>query len=161
VPAEACSEPVSWAANQEKELVMAHKILLIDDDEDFRESVKLLLENEGYLVIEASSGKDGLEKVTEHEPDVIVLDVMMETLEEGYGVNAAIRYQKAYEEYRRIPIIMVSSILETPVERFPYAAMVDMIDPDFYVQKPIDAEEFLGIVRKAIDRRRRKAAPAT
>jgi twitching motility two-component system response regulator PilG len=140
-------------------MATAEKILVIDDDEDFRESVRPLLENEGYVVIEADSGKDGLDKLIEHEPDVIVLDIMMETLEEGYGVNAAIRFQKHYEEYRHIPIIMVSSILETPVERYPYTAMAEMIQPDFYLTKPLEAQEFVELLRKAIDRRGRKATP--
>ena len=141
-------------------MATAEKILVIDDDEDFRESVRQLLENEGYVVIEADSGKDGLDKLVEHKPDVILLDVMMETLEEGYGVSAAIKFQRLYEKHQRVPIIMVSSILETPVDRYPYAAMVDMIQPDFYLTKPLDTRELLRVLRKALGRRGREATPS-
>ena len=94
------------------------KVLVIDDDDDFRLSVKSLLESRGYAVIEADSGKDGLRKLLEHKPDLILLDIMMECCCEGYGLNQAIKYQEAYAEYRNIPVIMVSSIQECPDERF-------------------------------------------
>jgi CheY-like chemotaxis protein len=129
-------------------MAAAKKILVIDDDADFRASIRPLLESEGFAVIEASSGKGGLQKLVEHNPDVIVLDVMMETLEEGYGVNQAVKYQDRYKEYRHIPIIMVSSIQETPLERYPYAEEVDMIQPNRYLTKPLDIGRFLEVVRK-------------
>lgn len=124
------------------------KILVIDDDADFRASIRPLLESEGFAVIEASSGKIGLELLVEHTPDVIVLDVMMETLEEGYGVNQAVKYQDRYKDFRHIPIIMVSSIQETPLERYPYAEAVDMIQPNRYLSKPLDIGKFLEVVRR-------------
>ncbi|NNG17732.1 MAG: response regulator [Gemmatimonadales bacterium] len=124
------------------------KILVIDDDADFRASVRPLLEKEGFVVVEASSGKDGLDKLVEHEPDLIILDVMMETMEEGYGVNQAVKYQDRYEVYRQVPIIMVSSIMETPLERYPYAEEVDMIRPNVYLTKPLDIGRFLDVVRR-------------
>jgi CheY-like chemotaxis protein len=66
-------------------------LLLIDDDADFRASIRPVLEREGYHVIEAVTGSDGLLKLKECEPDVIVLDIMLETVEEGYRVNEAIK----------------------------------------------------------------------
>lgn len=125
------------------------KILLIDDDNDFRASVKSLLENDGYEVFEADSGRAGLRKVVECKPDVIVLDIMMECDVEGYGVNQAIKYQDLYAEYRNIPIVMTSSIDLTPDERFPMAGELDMIRPDFYLTKPLDIPKFLDIVHRA------------
>ncbi|MDH3215880.1 MAG: response regulator [Candidatus Krumholzibacteria bacterium] len=124
----------------------AKQVLVIDDDGDFRESIRPLLENRGYLVIEASSGKEGLRKLIEFKPDVIVLDIMMECLEEGYGVNQAIKFKEAFAEYRSIPIIMVSSIHETPRERYPRAGEVDMIEPDCYLTKPLDLPRFLEVL---------------
>jgi len=125
-------------------------VLVIDDDRDFRASVKSLLENHGYAVIEAESGKEGLQKLVEHKPDVILLDIMMECSTEGYGINQAIKYQDAYKEYRNTPIIMVSSIEESPDERFPMASEVEMIRPDRYLAKPLDIPGFLEAVKKAV-----------
>lgn len=124
------------------------RILVIDDDADFRASIRPLLESEGFTVFEASSGRKGVELLVRHNPDVIVLDVMMETLEEGYGVNQAVKYQDEYKDFRHIPIIMVSSITETPLERYPYAEAVDMIQPNRYMTKPLDIGKFLEVVKK-------------
>jgi CheY-like chemotaxis protein len=125
------------------------KILVIDDDQDFRVSVRSLLESKGYVVLEADSGRAGLRKVVEQKPDIIVLDIMMECDSEGYGVNQAIKYQDAYAEFRDIPILMTSSIDLSPDERFPMAGEVDMIRPDFYLTKPLDIPKFLEVVQKA------------
>jgi CheY-like chemotaxis protein len=126
------------------------RVLVIDDDQDFRASVKSLLESHGFTVVEADSGKDGLRKLVEHKPDLIILDVMMECCVEGYGVTQAIKYQEAYAAYRNTPIIMVSSIEESPDERFPMSAEVEMIRPDRYLTKPLQIEKFLEVVGRTV-----------
>lgn len=126
----------------------ANKILVIDDDEDFTASVRSLLEREGFVVIDAPSGRDGLAMLVEHRPDAILLDIMMETDDEGYSVNEAIKYDDTYSDFRDIPIIMVSSIQESPDERFPRAPEVGMIRPDQYVRKPIDVPQLLDILSR-------------
>lgn len=132
------------------------KVLVIDDDRDFQNSTRSLLESHGYAVIEAYSGKEGLQKVVDHSPDVIVLDIIMENDSEGYGVNAAVKYKDEYARYRETPIIMVSSIESSPHERFPQAAEVNMIQPDRYFTKPLDIPRFLEAVEKAAERRRKR-----
>lgn len=131
-------------------MVADRKVLVVDDDEDFMESVRSLLEAEGYMVIEASSGREGLQKLVQQRPDVIVLDIMMESTTEGYGVNSSIKYRPEYEEYRDIPIIMVSSIQESPEQRFPRAEELGMIRPDEYLTKPLDIPRFLAVLNKAL-----------
>jgi CheY-like chemotaxis protein len=132
--------------------MVAHKktVLLIDDDPDFSVSVRALLESEGYKVFVAESGDDGLRRLVEHNPDVIVLDVMMESVEAGYGVNQAIKTQEAYKEYRDTPIIMVSSLEETPEERYPANEGSGVQYPDRYMTKPIDVAAFLEAVEQAM-----------
>lgn len=128
------------------------KVLLIDDDEDFRASVRVPLEAHGYQVLEAESGDQGLKMLIEQRPQVVVVDIMMASTSEGYGVTQAIRWQDAYQEFRGIPIIMVSSIEETPDERFAMAAEVDMIRPDTYLTKPLDIPRFLEVVKQVAAR---------
>jgi len=123
------------------------KVLLIDDDEDFRSSVRTPLEAHGYAVLEAPSGDQGLKMLREHRPGVVLVDIMMESAAEGYAVTHAIRWQEAYRDFHHLPIIMVSSIEETPDERFAMADEVDLIRPDFYLTKPLDIPRLLGILK--------------
>ena len=75
-----------------KAMSRAAKVLIIDDDSDYLASTRALLESEGYTVVEASGGQDGLAAARKHHPDLIVLDLMMESLQEGYSVNQAIKF---------------------------------------------------------------------
>ena len=129
---------------------MSAKVLLIDDDSDFRAAVKSLLESHGYTVLEASSGHEGLRMVVQHKPDAILLDIMMETSVEGYGVTHSLKHGEEYAEYRHIPVFMVSSIEESPDERFPMSAEVEMIRPDGYLTKPLDIRQFLQFLERAV-----------
>jgi two-component system sensor histidine kinase ChiS len=137
------------------------KVLVIDDDQDFQASVRSLLETHEYMVIEANSAKEGLEKLVEHRPDVVVLDIMMENDFAGYGVNQAIKYKDEFEGYRKVPIIMVSAIQETPEERFRMASEVEMIRPDIYLTKPLEIPKFLQTVKRLVDSRRSRGVSAT
>jgi len=129
---------------------MSAKVLLIDDDLDFRASVRSLLESHGYEVFEAASGHEGLQMVVAHRPDAILLDIMMESSVEGYGVTHSLKYRDEYAEYRQIPRFMVSSIEESPDERFPMSAEVDFIRPDRYLTKPLDIPNFLRLLEKSV-----------
>jgi len=124
-------------------------VLVIDDDADFTATVRSVLEREGFAVVNADSGAEGLRKLRDCHPDLVILDVMMESPTEGYGVNEAIKHSGAFDDLQT-PIIMVSSIQESPDDRYPRAPEVDMIRPDRYLTKPLDIPKFLEIVRKVV-----------
>jgi CheY-like chemotaxis protein len=128
------------------------RILVIDDDEDFRASVATILEHEGYEVAQATSGREGLEQLERVEPDLVMLDVMMDDPSDGYGVNQAIKYQPRFQRFQDVPIVMVSSIEESPDERFGWASEVGMTRPDRYLTKPLDVPRFLATVRQLAHR---------
>jgi CheY-like chemotaxis protein len=123
---------------------------VIDDDSDFRAAVKSLLESHGYGVLEASSGHEGLRMVAEQKPDVILVDIMMESSVEGYGVTHTLKYQDEYAEFRNIPIFMISSIEDAPDDLFQMSPEVDLIRPDGYLTKPLDIEKLLRVLEKAV-----------
>jgi len=129
---------------------MSAKVLLIDDDSDFRAAMRTLLESHGYSVLEASSGHEGLRMVIEHKPDAILVDIMMETTVEGYGITHALKYRDEYAEFSHIPLFMISSITESPDERFPMSAEAEMIRPDRYLTKPLDTAAFLRLLEQAV-----------
>lgn len=126
------------------------KILLIDDDHDFTASIGSLLESEGYAVEIADSGKAGLRCLVESPPDLIVLDIMMESSSEGYGVIQAVRFDERFRECRDIPVIMVSAVQTSPQELFWKSSAGEMIRPDRYMAKPLDIPQFLQSVERLV-----------
>lgn len=128
------------------------KILVIDDDQDFVAAVQTLLENEGYELITAASGREGLALISSAEPDLVICDVMMESSTEGYAVSGAIKFRELAGA-GELPFIMVSSIESSPDELFPRSEELGAIRPDFYLTKPLDIPRFLEVVKQAIARR--------
>ena len=126
------------------------RILIIDDDSDYRASTRALLEGEGYQVFEADCGRSGLETARAQQPDLIVLDVMMESPVEGYSVVQALKFHDEYDDVRKIPVVMVSSITQDPSDLFAMAGDVGMITPDAYFTKPIDIPRFLQCVKRML-----------
>jgi CheY-like chemotaxis protein len=129
---------------------MSARVLIIDDDEDFRSSVRSFLEGRKCEVFEACSGREGLQAVLRCRPDAIVLDVMMESDAEGYGVTYSLKNLDEYAAFRHVPVIMVSSIEESPDERFAMSPEVELIRPDRYLTKPLDFSRFLRLLEKEL-----------
>lgn len=111
-----------------------HKVLIVDDEPDFVELLQLRLESEGYEVITAAEGKEGLEKAREVNPDVILLDVMMPKMD-GYQVC---RFLKFDEAYHNIPIIMLTARGQERDK-----AVGRDVGADAYITKPFENEELL------------------
>jgi len=122
-------------------------ILIIDDDPDFRQAVRIALEDEGYAVSEAPCAKTGLDMARDQHPDLIVLDIMMESPVEGYSAVQALHAQT---ETADIPIVMVSSVRDDPSTLYGMAEDMEQIMPDAYFTKPLDTPVFLECVRKML-----------
>ncbi len=82
------------------------KILIVDDDRDIVEAMKVVLESKQYEVVTAESGEEGLKKVKFERPDLIILDIMMETGDKGFDVC---RELKKDQNNKDIPITYVNS----------------------------------------------------
>ena len=120
------------------------KILIIDDDPDMVLAARLCLREAGHEVIEAASGAEGLEKIKTERPDLIVLDVMMNTTTEGFQIALLLRSpdsRSEYADYRTIPILMLTSIHATSPVRV--APDDDYLPVDAFIDKPIDPEELV------------------
>ena len=123
-------------------------VLIVDDDDDYRASTRALLEGEGFEVVEARSGQEGLAGVRQHHPDLVVLDIIMESLTTGYSVNQAIKFVPEYKELSHVPILMVSAVGMDPVSLYGWIGDTTPINPDAYMTKPLDVPEFLAKVRE-------------
>lgn len=121
------------------------KILVIDDDPDFVEATRLVLEKAGHKVISASSGNAGIKRVNEDKPDLVILDVIMDTVLEGLSVSQQI-HEAA--ELRDTPILMVTSIASSE-----YASMFptdEYVHVSAFLSKPVPAAELLRQVDRAL-----------
>jgi CheY-like chemotaxis protein len=122
------------------------KILIIDDDPDIVLAVRLCLEDAGHEVLEAGNGTEGLETIKAERPDLIILDVMMDTTTEGFQLSLKLRSPdptSEYAEFSDIPILMLTSIHTTTPLRF--GPDEDYLPVDEFVDKPIDPDD---LVRK-------------
>ncbi len=126
------------------------RILIIDDDPDIVQALRLTLQG-NYEVFEASSGQEGLRRVKEVDPDLIILDVMMETQTEGFQVSLALRSRDPESEfapYAHIPILMLTAIHQKTPLRF--APDSDYLPVDDFVEKPIKPGILLAKVKKLL-----------
>ncbi len=125
------------------------KILIIDDDDDFSEATQAILEAGGYSVVRAADGKEGLALVKSEDPDVIVLDIMMDSIFEGLQVSTTLKNDPEYLDWRDIPIIMCSSVKADTGERF---ALPDgrQLTGDAYLDKPVKAQTLLATVEQVL-----------
>ncbi len=119
---------------------MAEKILIVDDDPDLVESVRIILESKGYEVEAAYDGIEGLEKVKEFQPDLIVLDVMMPK-KNGYEVCKEL---KSDPKYSSIPILLLTAVVSQIPSSSQYTLDQGMeTEADDYVDKPVEPEELV------------------
>ncbi len=124
---------------------MSKKILIVDDDKDVFESMKIVLESEGYNVIWATNGKDGLDRCKKEKPDLVILDVMMNTDDEGFQVAYKMKQD---EELSKIPIIMATSISEKTGFTFDKEKDEDFLPVNEFLEKPVDPKTLIDKVRE-------------
>lgn len=130
------------------------KILIIDDDPDFVDATTMVLEKEGYAVASAPGGKSGIQKALQQRPDLIILDVMMDSVLDGVSTC---RKMHGLPETTDIPIVMVTSIANTD-----YAALFptdEYIHMDAFLSKPVDPEKLIKKIRRILPKA--KMTPGT
>lgn len=124
------------------------KILIIDDDPDFVAATEVVLESKDYQVLAAYDGKEGLEKVREENPDLVILDIIMPQ-EDGFKVCEEI---KADPELAKIPVIILTSLSERWSEVTLSVTQGLMLEAEDYIDKPVAPEELLRRVEKRLKR---------
>ena len=124
------------------------KILIIDDDPDITEAMKIVLENAGYTVDGAQDGIEGLEKIKADKPNLIILDVMMSKPREGFMLS---RELKNSDQYRDIPILMLSAVKEkTGIDFKSAAGDGEWLPVEDFLDKPVKPDVLLQKVESII-----------
>jgi len=127
------------------------KVFLVDDDPDFVAVQKQALEDAGYTVWAAGSGREALSRLKEVNPDVLVLDVIMGTLTEGFDLAYKIKEDPSLQS---IPIIFLTAM--TDREEFPDAFQYIM-GRDWpavaFCDKPLQSQDLIALVNKLVTER--------
>ena len=114
-------------------------VLVVDDDPDFVEVTRTVLEKEGFEVISAVNGDQGLARARSEHPDLVILDIMMSSVLDGVNVSGAMRED---EDLRHIPLIMISSIAQSEhADQFPTDEYMHV---DAWLSKPVQPQELIG-----------------
>jgi len=126
------------------------KILIIDDDPDIVEAIRIVLESKKYQVDSAADSQEGLKIIKKDKPDLIILDIMMNRMDEGFDVC---RELKKDPKYKDIPILMLTALKErTGFDFKPEAGDEDWLPVEDYVEKPIQPDDLLAKVEKLLKR---------
>ena len=118
-----------------------HVILYIDDDQDYLDSVRVILESDGYAMVEARSAQEGLKVFKAAEPDLVIVDLMMEE------IDAGTRFVKDLQAGGGgVPIYMLSSVGDNLQLSTDYTAL----GLAGVFQKPLDANSLLAVLKSKL-----------
>jgi len=124
------------------------KILLIDDDIDFIEATKTVLEREPYDIVVAHEGDEGLRKAREENPDLILLDVIM-PVKDGFTVAEQL---KKDPHLSKIPVLMLTAFSSKGQETSIPRSRGFTLETEDYIEKPVTPEELLTRVKRHLNR---------
>ena len=127
------------------------KILIIDDDQDYADALRIVLENQGYEVSHTTNILDGKRQVVSEPPDLIILDVMMEKHTDGFDLCSELKNDQACSS---IPIMMVTAVTEKTGFKFSPATDGEYCLADEYVPKPVPVSDLLSRVNRLIQTRK-------
>ena len=124
------------------------KILVTDDDQDIRDSLQAILESEDYEVVTAADKDEGMEKIKSEKPDLMILDVMMSTWQDGFEMA---RELKQDPEYKNIPILMLTGVKEKTGIDFKTTAGDETWNPvDGFLEKPVQPDVLLSEISRLL-----------
>ena len=124
---------------------MSKKIMIIDDDIDLVEAMRITLETDNYDVIDAQEGQKGLEILKKEKPDLLILDVMMGSLDEGFHIAYQIRND---EKIKDIPILMVTAVGAQTGFEFDMQRDEDFLPVNEFIEKPVNPQVLLDTVKR-------------
>lgn len=119
------------------------RILVVDDDEDLVEALRTILESAGYTVDSAGNSKDAWERIRQARPDLMMLDVMMDSVGEGLQLALELRGD---ERLKGVPIIMLTAVNQAFPLHIGPETEEGYLPVDKFVEKPVEPAELLKMI---------------
>ncbi len=129
------------------------KILVVDDDPDIVKAITMVLTRQGYQVVSATNGEQGLDKLREESPNLLILDLLM-PVKDGFAVVKEIKGSPKYARHTGMPILILTSVREDASRRRYELETGLALEVDDYVEKPIPPMDLLHRVDKLLAKRR-------
>src|SRR4030066_2533121 len=130
---------------------MASKILVVDDDPDILDAVTMILESQGYTVVTARDGIEGLATLKAEIPDLMILDLMMPKMD-GFGVCKELQDPR-WSKYKEVPILILPSVREEASRRRYELETGLELDVDDYIEKPMSPDVLIERVSTLIHKK--------
>ncbi|NOZ74779.1 MAG: response regulator [FCB group bacterium] len=124
---------------------MGKKIMIIDDDIDLVEAMRITLESAGFDVIDAQEGQKGLERLLKERPDLLILDVMMGSQDEGFHLVYQLR---GMEQTAHLPILMVTAVGSQTGFDFDPEKDQDFLPVDEFIEKPVNPKALIEAIKQ-------------
>jgi DNA-binding response OmpR family regulator len=125
------------------------KILIVDDDPAFVEATTAILKSDSYKVEAAYDKEKAMEKIKREKPDLILLDVMMQRLDDGFTMCYKLKHDP---ELKPIPVLMITGVTKKTGLKFSPQTDGEYLEADDYVDKPVKAADLLKRVKKLLPR---------
>ncbi len=127
------------------------KILVVDDDPDIRDAITMILETQGYDVVTAHDGIEGLAGLKAEKPDLMILDLMMPKMD-GFAVCKELKDPR-WSKYREVPILVLTSVREEASRRRYELETGLELDVDDYIEKPMQPDLLIERVKRLVNKK--------
>ena len=132
---------------------MPAKILIVDDDPDILDAMTMIMESQGYQVVTARDGIEGLANLKSENPDLLILDLLMPKMD-GFAVCKELQDPR-WSKFKLIPILILTSVREEASRRRYELETGLELDVDDYVEKPVSPDVLIERVTKLLKKKRK------
>jgi DNA-binding response OmpR family regulator len=131
---------------------MHERILVVDDDPDILEALTMILQSQGYQVVTARDGIEGLANLRAEKPDLMILDLLMPKMD-GFAVCKELQDPR-WSKYKDVPILILTSVREEASRRRYELETGLELDVDDYLEKPISPDTLLDRIGKLLKKKK-------
>ena len=132
-----------------REMDKPPKVLLIDDDLDFVKATRTILENKGYKIEAAYNKEEAMEKIEKVKPDLILMDIMMERMDDGFTICYKLKHDP---DLKNIPVLAISAITQRTGFKISPKTDGEYFEADDYMEKPVKPADLLKRVEMLLER---------